>query len=99
MNQLGFGNYANDHEDSNGQFEQNFAFADALTTADRLIFVRYMIHMLAEEAGMAATFMPKPFTHLTGNGLHVNTSLWSGDAHEEPVRGERTRTTTSTGSD
>ena len=77
MNQLGWTNYANDHEDGNGQFEQNFLFADALTTADRVIFFRYMVHTLAHQAGMAATFMPKPFTEVTGNGLHMNTSLWS----------------------
>ena len=77
MNELGWTNYANDHEDANGQFEQNFLFDDALTTADRVIFFRYMVHTLAHEAGMAATFMPKPFTRLTGNGLHMNTSLWS----------------------
>jgi glutamine synthetase len=77
VNGLGWTNYANDHEDANGQFEQNFLFDDALTTADRVIFFRYMVHTLAHEAGMAATFMPKPFTRLTGNGLHMNTSLWS----------------------
>jgi len=76
MNTLGWSNYANDHEDANGQFEQNFRYADALTTADRLIFFRYMVHTLAQEAGMAATFMPKPFANLTGTGLHVHTSLW-----------------------
>ena len=76
MNTLGWSNYANDHEDANGQFEQNFRYADALATADRLIFFRYMIHTLAHRAGMAATFMPKPFSHLTGNGLHLHTSLW-----------------------
>ena len=32
MNALGWANYANDHEDANGQFEQNFRYADALTT-------------------------------------------------------------------
>jgi glutamine synthetase len=79
MNKLGWTNYANDHEDGNGQFEQNFLFDDSLTTADRVIFFRYMVHTLAHEAGMAATFMPKPFTRLTGNGLHMNTSLWSTD--------------------
>ena len=35
MNQLGWSNYANDHEDGNGQFEQNFAYDKALVTADR----------------------------------------------------------------
>lgn len=82
MNRLGWSNYANDHEDANGQFEQNFKYADALTTADRVIFFRYMVHMLAHQAGMAATFMPKPFTHLTGNGLHTHQSLWSPDGKE-----------------
>ncbi|HEY0416198.1 MAG TPA: type III glutamate--ammonia ligase [Gaiellaceae bacterium] len=75
-NELGWGNYANDHEDANGQFEQNFAFADAVTTADRAIFFRYMVHTLAEQFGMVATFMPKPFTSLTGNGGHFHMSLW-----------------------
>ena len=82
MNQLGWGNYANDHEDANGQFEQNFHYADALTTADRLIFFRYMVHTLAQSHGFLATFMPKPFANLTGNGLHVHSSLWSSDGEE-----------------
>ncbi len=83
MNQLGWTNYANDHEDANGQFEQNFKYADALTTADRLIFFRYMVHTLAHEAGLAATFMPKPFANLTGNGLHVHSSLWDTQTGDE----------------
>jgi glutamine synthetase len=76
MNALGWGNYANDHEDANGQFEQNFAYADALTTADRVITSRYLISMLAEQRGMTATFMPKPFSDRTGSGLHLHLSLW-----------------------
>jgi glutamine synthetase len=75
-NELGWGNYANDHEDANGQFEQNFTYDDALTSCDRAIFFRYMVHTLAEQHGMLATFMPKPFTHLTGNGCHFHMSLW-----------------------
>ncbi len=75
-NALGWGNYANDHEDANGQFEQNLTYADALTTCDRAIFFRYMVHTLAEQAGMIATFMPKPFSSLTGNGCHFHMSLW-----------------------
>jgi glutamine synthetase len=75
-NELGWGNYANDHEDANGQFEQNFLFDDALVSCDRAIFFRYMVHTLAEQHGMVATFMPKPFTQLTGNGSHFHMSLW-----------------------
>jgi glutamine synthetase len=73
---LGWNNYATDHEDANGQFEQNFDFADALTTCDRAIFFRYMVESLAQARGLIATFMPKPFSHLTGNGCHFHMSLW-----------------------
>ena len=51
VNELGWGSYANDHEDANGQFESNFEFADALETADRAIFFRYMVHAMAQERG------------------------------------------------
>ncbi|GEL18086.1 type III glutamate--ammonia ligase [Pseudonocardia asaccharolytica] len=79
MNTLGWGNYANDHEDGNGQFESNFVYSDAVTTADRTIFFRYMVHMLAHDSGMTATFMPKPFGSVTGNGMHIHQSLWTLD--------------------
>jgi glutamine synthetase len=81
VNELGWGNYANDHEDANGQFEQNFTYTDALASCDRAIFFRYMIHTLAQQQGLLATFMPKPFTHLTGNGCHFHMSLWDGDTN------------------
>ena len=73
---LGWDNYATDHEDANGQFEQNFEFDDALITCDRAVFFRYMVEALAQERGLIATFMPKPFAHLTGNGCHFHMSLW-----------------------
>src|SRR3954466_14207467 len=76
LNALGWDNYATDHEDANGQFEQNFEYADALTTCDRAIFFRYMVESLAQERGLIATFMPKPFADLTGNGCHFHMSLW-----------------------
>lgn len=79
---LGWDLYATDHEDANGQFEQNFTFDDALVTCDRAIFYRYMVESLAQERGLIATFMPKPFAHLTGNGCHFHMSLWDG---ERPV--------------
>ena len=79
LNTLEWGNYANDHEDGTGQFENNWHYSDALTTADRAIFFRYMIHMLAHDAGMVATFMPKPFSHVTGNGMHIHQSLWTSE--------------------
>src|SRR5947209_12342874 len=76
VTQLGWDNYATDHEDANGQFEQNFAYADAMVTCDRAIFYRYMVESLAQQRGLIATFMPKPFANLTGNGCHFHVSLW-----------------------
>src|SRR5579884_3936294 len=36
-----------------------------------------MVESLAQQRGLIATFMPKPFAHLTGNGCHFHVSLWS----------------------
>lgn len=73
---LGWGAYQNDHEDANGQFEMNWMYADALVTADRHAFFKYMVKAIAEKHGLRATFMPKPFPHLTGNGCHMHISVW-----------------------
>jgi glutamine synthetase len=48
-------------------------------TCDRAIFYRYMVESLAQQRGLIATFMPKPFGHLTGNGCHFHVSLWKDD--------------------
>lgn len=74
---LGWRPYQNDHEDANGQFEMNWEYDSALKTADRHAFFKYMVKSIAEKHGMRATFMPKPFPHLTGNGCHAHLSLWS----------------------
>src|SRR4051794_36554055 len=88
MNTLGWSNYANDHEDANGQFEQNFQYADALTTADRVITLRYLLSVMAAERGMITTFMPKPFTDKTGSGLHLHLSLTQGGAKVFPEQND-----------
>jgi glutamine synthetase len=76
MTGLGWGPYQNDHEDSNGQFEINWDYNDALTTADQTVFFKFMVKSIAEKHGLRATFMPKPFSNLTGNGCHVHVSVW-----------------------
>ena len=76
MHALGWEPYQNDHEDGNGQFEMNWGYADCMVTAHRHAFFKFMVRSLAEEHGMRASFMPKPFTGLTGNGCHAHFSLW-----------------------
>ena len=76
MLQLGWGPYQNDHEDANGQFEMNWEFDDALRTADKHSFFKFMTKSVAEKHGFRATFMPKPVEGLTGNGCHAHISVW-----------------------
>ena len=78
MIEMGWGPYQNDHEDANGQFEMNWDYSDCLKTADRQTFFKYMVKTLAEKHGLRATFMPKPFENLTGNGCHAHISVWKG---------------------
>ncbi len=76
METLGWGPYQNDHEDANGQYEMNWAYSPAIVTADRHAFFKYMARSVAEKHGLRATFMPKPFPGLTGNGCHAHISVW-----------------------
>lgn len=81
MQLLGWQPYQNDHEDANGQFEMNWLYDTALITADRHAFFKFMAKSIAEKHGLRATFMPKPFSNLTGNGCHMHVSLWRGAAN------------------
>lgn len=73
---LGWGPYQSDHEDANGQFEMNWTYDHALITADRHSFFKFLVKSLAERHGLRATFMPKPFARMSGNGCHIHLSLW-----------------------
>ena len=81
MLELGWKPYQNDHEDANGQFEMNWHYDDALITADRMAFFKFLVKSVAEKHGQRATFMPKPFINLTGNGCHIHLSLWQGEVN------------------
>lgn len=61
MQELGWEAYQNDHEDANGQFEMNWHYDEALLTADRHVFFKFMAKSIAEKHGLRATFMPSRF--------------------------------------
>jgi glutamine synthetase len=75
MQDCGFGVFSFDHEGGDGQFELDFGHAPVLETADRITLFRMMARQIAASAGLAATFMPKPYTAAWGSGHHVNMSL------------------------
>jgi len=89
MIELGWKPYQNDHEDANGQFEMNWDYDDCLITADRHVFFKFMVKSLAEKHGLRATFMPKPFENLTGNGCHAHVSLWGEKKNKFLDKGDR----------
>jgi glutamine synthetase len=72
---LDWGVYQSDHEDANAQYEINFKYADALTTADRFIFFKMLAGETARKYGAIATFMAKPFSDRTGSGAHMHYHL------------------------
>ena len=89
MIELGWKPYQNDHEDANGQFEMNWDYSECLMTADRHTFFKFMVKSLAEKHGLRASFMPKPFQNLTGNGCHAHVSVWQGNNNKFLDKGDR----------
>jgi glutamine synthetase len=72
---LGIDVYQIDHEDANGQYEINFKYADALTSADNVILFKMAAAEIAHELGAICSFMPKPKSSMTGNGMHIHCSI------------------------
>ncbi len=75
LRDVGIDVYQVDHEDSNGQFEVNFTYSDALTSADNYVFFRMAASEIAQQMDMVASFMPKPFSNRTGTGAHFHLTL------------------------
>ena len=73
--------YQIDHEDANGQFEINYTYSDAMTSADRYVFFRMAAGEIANKLGLICSFMPKPFSNRTGNGMHMHASMADEDGN------------------
>ena len=77
LEKLGVKTYTSHHEVSSGQHEINFNYDDALTTADRVITLKYVTKVIARVHGLHASFMPKPLFGLNGSGMHTHLSLFT----------------------
>jgi len=69
------------HEDAPGQHELDLRYTDALTMADTVMTARHVVRELARDAGIAASFMPKPLAGVQGSGMHTHVSLWRDGAN------------------
>ncbi|MBI1398167.1 MAG: type III glutamate--ammonia ligase [Betaproteobacteria bacterium] len=85
---VGIDVYQIDHEDANGQFEVNFTYGDAMASADRLVFLKMAASEIANQMGLVASFMPKPFSNRTGTGAHFHVSI-GDDKHPNLFRDDK----------
>jgi glutamine synthetase len=81
LQEVDFDVYQIDHEDANGQFEINYTYGNALESADRFTFVRMGAGEIANDLGMVCSFMPKPLSDRTGNGMHFHLSIADKDGN------------------
>jgi glutamine synthetase len=73
---LGIQTHTSHHEVSDGQHEINFRYDDAITTADRIITLKYVTKVIATTHDLHASFMPKPLHEFNGSGMHTHMSLF-----------------------
>ena len=69
------------HEDSPSQHEIDLQYSEALSMADNVMTLRLVVRKVALEAGVYATFMPKPLNGVQGSGMHTHLSLFEGDSN------------------
>ena len=76
LEDMGFEIEASHHEVAEGQYEINFEYDDALTTADNVATFRTVVRAVAAQHDLHATFMPKPVPRINGSGMHTHMSLF-----------------------
>ncbi len=76
LKKLGIDIAAHHHEVANGQHELSFKYCRADHLADSITLARLIISELVRQRSLYATFMPKPFAHCNGSGMHIHQSLW-----------------------
>ncbi|HEY5010247.1 MAG TPA: glutamine synthetase family protein, partial [Acidimicrobiales bacterium] len=79
LEEMGIGVEHAQHEDAPGQHEIDLRYTDALTMGDTVMSVRHVVKELARQAGVTASFMPKPLANVQGSGMHTHLSLWRDD--------------------
>lgn len=67
------------HEVAIGQHEIDFKFSDALKAADQILTMKYTVKAIAAQAGLIASFMPKPMFGANGSGMHCHQSIFTKD--------------------
>ena len=69
------------------QFEFTLRYDEPMAAADRYLVSKEVTRALAARRGLIASYMPKPFADLAGNGLHIHLALWDAEAGENLLSG------------
>jgi glutamine synthetase len=64
------------HEVAPGQYEVVIKYTNPVRAADSLVMTKFIIQSVAEAHEFQATFMPKPFAHYNGSGMHIHMSFF-----------------------
>ena len=75
LDSLGIHVECSHHEVAPSQHEVDLKYCDALTAADNVMLSKLVIKEIALQAGVHATFMPKPIYGENGSGMHLHQSL------------------------
>ncbi len=81
LEEMGLNPERSHHEQGPGQNEVDFKFSDVLTSADNLTTFKSVVKSVATRNGLFASFMPKPLENKSGNGLHINMSLYKNNTN------------------
>jgi glutamine synthetase len=79
LEQMGISVESVHHEVAPSQHEIVLRDTDALTMADNVMTARLAVKEVAQEAGLYATFMPKPIQGAWGSGMHTHMALYEGE--------------------
>ncbi len=71
-----------------GQYEGTPHYGEPLKAIDDYLTYKEVVRSLARDAGMVASFMPKPYAHMAGSGLHLHVSLWDAEGNHDKSMGE-----------
>ena len=65
-----------------GQHEIELGFAPLVKMADTTLLMKSLVRSIADEAGLTATFLPKPMAGQAGNGMHLHQYLMKAGANQ-----------------
>lgn len=73
---MGISVEASHHEIVPHIHEIDFEYSDPVTTADRLMLIKFVAKAVANQHGLRAVFMPKPVSAFAASGMHVHVSVF-----------------------